>query len=89
MIPLVLGLGALLLVFRAKKKNGSSTTTTTTPTDNTRPGGKNDRPSLYMPPNPETKRESIINTGSGTSQGTGVNTQQNAGSGKTNRPTAL
>jgi hypothetical protein len=87
MIELIIGAAALF--FLTKKKNGSSTTTTTTPTDNTRPGGKNDRPSLNMPPNPGTKRESVINTGSGTSQGSGVNTQQSAGSGKRNRPDAL
>jgi len=85
MIELIIGAAALF--FLTKKKNGTSATTT--PTDNTRPGGKNDRPSLNMPPNPGSKRESVINTGSGTSQGSGVNTQQSAGSGKRNRPGAV
>jgi hypothetical protein len=80
MIELLIGAAALF--FLSKKKTGPATTPTAT---TVKPTPGDGRP--ILPPNNTTDRTMVVT--SGTTQGSGVNTQQSAGSGKRNRPTAV
>jgi hypothetical protein len=82
MIELIVGAAALY--FLSKKKSGSASAGTTT---TTKPVDKSGRSDIYLPPNSTTDRTMIVTTG--TTHGSGVNTQQSAGSGKRNRPNAV
>jgi len=84
MIELILGVGALLLLTKKKTSPGTTTTTQVQPKGKKDQSGKTD---IYSPPNNTTDRTMVVNYG--TTQGSGVNTQQSAGSGKRNRPNAV